>query len=70
VLTTWSKTESRARIVTAAAAVARFEAETAPRIAAEPPQASLEDLRLQMPVLRPLGCWCMECAPALAAHAA
>jgi len=48
----------------AAAAVARFEAEVAPRIAAELlSEASLEDLRLQAPALRPVGCWCTGCEP-------
>jgi hypothetical protein len=47
-----------AQLATAAAAVTRFEAETAPHIAAEAPTpASLEDLRLQTPALRPVGCW-------------
>jgi len=46
------------------AAVARFEAEVAPHIAAEAqPEASLEDLRLRTPALRPMGCWCTGCAP-------
>ncbi len=45
-----------------AAAVARFEAEVAPHVAAEAqPEASLEDLRLRTPALRPVGCWCMRC---------
>ena len=45
-----------------AAAVARFEAEVAPHVAAEAqPEDSLEDLRLRTPALRPVGCWCMGC---------
>jgi hypothetical protein len=33
------------------------------RIAAEAlSEVSLEDLRLQMPALRPVGCWSTECA--------
>ncbi len=59
---------------TTAAAVARFEAEVAPRIAAEAlSEASLEDLRLQTPALRPVGCGCTECAqlsPPLASRGA
>jgi hypothetical protein len=48
---------------TTAAAIARFEATVAPHIATEPlSEATLEDLRLQMPALRPVGCWCTECA--------
>ncbi len=48
-----------------AAAVARFEAEAAQRIPADTlPEASLEDLRLQTPALRPVGCWWWGCAPA------
>ncbi len=48
---------------TTTAAIARFEAEVAPRIAAGAlSDASLEDLRLQTPALRPVGCWCTECA--------
>ncbi len=48
---------------TTAATIAHFEAEVAPRIAAEAmSEASLEDLRLQTPALRPVGCWCTECA--------
>jgi len=48
---------------TAMAAVARFEAEVAPGIAAEAlSEASLEDLRLQAPALRPMGCWSTGCA--------
>ncbi len=45
-----------------AAAVARFEAEVAPHVAAEAqPEAGLEDLRLRTPALRPVGCWCTGC---------
>jgi len=45
-----------------AAAVARFEAEVVPHIAAEAqPEASLEDLRLRTPALHPVGCWCSGC---------
>jgi len=48
------------------AAVARFEAEAAQRIPADTlSEASLEDLRLQTPALRPVGCWCMGCARAV-----
>ncbi len=47
-----------------AAAVARFEAEVAPHLAAEAqPEASLEALRLRTPTLRPVGCWSRGCAP-------
>jgi len=54
----------RLHLQTVAIGVARFEAEVAPRIAAEPlSEASLEDLRLQTPALRPVGCWCTGCAP-------
>ncbi len=47
----------------AAAGIARFEAEAAPRIPAEPLSEALEELRLQTPALRPAGCWCTGCAP-------
>jgi len=48
---------------TTTAAIARFEAEVTPGIAAEAlSDVSLEDLRLQTPALRPVGCWCTECA--------
>jgi len=53
-----------------AALVARFEAETAQRIPADtPPEASLEDLRLQTPALCPVGCWWSGCAQLAAARA-
>ncbi len=45
-----------------AAAVALLEAEVAPHVATEAlPEASLEDLRLRTPALRPMGCWCTGC---------
>jgi len=46
-----------------AAAFAAFDAEVAPRIPADAlPLVSLEDLRLQTPALRPVGCWWSGCA--------
>ena len=51
-------------MIATAAALARFEAEVAPGIAAEAqPNLSLEDLRLATPALRPVGCWWSGCAP-------
>jgi len=48
---------------TAADCIARFEATVAPHIAAEAlSEASLEDLRLQTPALRPVRCWGTGCA--------
>jgi len=50
---------------TAADSIAHFEATVAPHIAAEAlSEASLEDLRLQTPALRPVGCWSTGCARA------
>jgi len=50
---------------TAADSFAHFAATVASHIAAEAlSEASLEDLRLQMPGLRPAGCWSMGCARA------
>jgi len=59
-----SGTDHQRRLAALAAAVARFETEVAPGIAAAPP-ASLDDLRLRMPALRPVGCWWSGCAPRL-----
>jgi hypothetical protein len=45
--------------------ITHFEAEVTPRLAAEAlSEASLEDLRLQVPALRPVGCWGTGCARA------
>jgi len=61
-----SSNEVQGASFTLVAAVARFEAEAAQRIPADTlPEASLEDLRLQTPALRPVGCWCMGCARAV-----
>jgi len=58
-----SSTASQRRLAAMAAAVARFEAEITPGIAANAPlQVSLDDLRLCSPALRPMGCWWSGCA--------
>jgi hypothetical protein len=59
-----SSTASQRRLAAMAAAIARYEAAVALGIAADAPsQASPEDLRLDMPSLRPVGCWWSGCAP-------
>ncbi len=57
----WTTTDH----TSAADSIAHFEATVAPHIAAEAlSEVSLEDLRLQTPALRPVGCWSMGCAHA------
>ncbi len=59
-----SSTALQRRLAAMAAAIARFEADLATSTAADgPSQASPEDLRLDMPSLRPMGCWWSGCAP-------
>ncbi len=66
-----SSTASQRRLAAMAAAIARLEAEVAPGLAAEgPSQATLDDLRLATPALRPVGCWWSGCAPAPAGRIA